>query len=113
MRLSEAIRLGSLLHPQCRYSLKTEHNGNILATCAIGAACAAVGVWDSTVYDILPGLSKYAPQIMSLNDTHLWTREAIADWVEEQERDEPVTPGDLAKLNESIPEETLELISSN
>ena len=42
----------------------------------------------------LPGFARRVPGIVPhLNDIHRWSREAIADWVEEQERrHQPSTP---------------------
>lgn len=93
MTLSEAIRLGSMLHPQgfARFH-GYSHDQASIVTCALGAAedagyrivdmpilrmaatCPA-SEWCRVchcVYDV----------IIHLNDEHRWTREAIADWVE-------------------------------
>lgn len=107
MKLSEAIRLGSLLKPQCEGALWKDGQ-----SCALGAACDAVGVPDEEDYDIAihalrmeyPALDAEAQcpacsfiagiwrrwrekeydvedVIIHLNDDHLWKRERIAAWV--------------------------------
>jgi hypothetical protein len=106
MKLSEAIRLGAMMHPQGRMVL---FDG--VRTCALGAALAAVGKLDrdAVIADIflswpwLHGMTfgelLVKPQclcfgdwatvgdmIMMLNDAVGWTRERIADWVETVER---------------------------
>lgn len=95
MKLSEAIRLGSLLHPQTI--------GNLIAsdgrTCALGAAIQAYGgLRDADWYTLWPVLLHVAkcPHcsltdrtefiVIHLNDVVGWTREAIAEWVETQEQ---------------------------
>lgn len=94
MRLSEAIRLGSMLKPQRQFG-----NGPLLddASCAIEAAADAIG-W--RMGDQMPeswrrvtvpsracpvcGKERDTARVMALclNDTHGWSREQIADWVE-------------------------------
>ena len=105
MKLSEAIRLGAVMHPQIYRSLRSP-----LGTCALGAVGFALGCLDSldTTVDwkstadfyrvtnkeiglhICP-VCQYTPQptsdqnrllIAHLNDDHRWTRECIADWIE-------------------------------
>lgn len=105
MRLSEAIRLGSLLRGQafCEYMTVLEP----VRSCALGAALEAMGVDGLTgsreVQRIWPwtvDVCRYVGNcpvclelkiqhgwpvlsiITHLNDKHQWTREAIADWVE-------------------------------
>lgn len=89
LRLSEAIKLGSMLRPQAFWE-----NFTAIGSCAIGAGLEAVGKrWDYAT-SIWPWLN--APQacpecgveherggwvITHLNDIHHWTRERIADWV--------------------------------
>lgn len=111
MTLSEAIRLGAMNHPHGRFEFQ-QSNG---ATCALGAACDAVGVLDrllsalqsreslresdlilNTAFPILMrrvtwpcGVLEGNPActnpvgyiITTLNDTYLWTRQQIAEWV--------------------------------
>lgn len=90
MKLSEAIRLGALLHPQC-FDTMVLHNdsGSVVGTCALGAAAEA-GFKLHTV-DIL-----LRSKITRLNDRAGWTRERIADWVESFEPtlplESPVSP---------------------
>ena len=91
MKLSEAIRLGSMLKPQGFGHDSARMNAK--ATCAFGAvqdalgrivipvlhwpwltqgnACPACGELDRTLSVIS----------VHLNDAHRWSRERIADWV--------------------------------
>lgn len=109
MKLSDAIRLGSMTGPQTFGRYETGD-----ATCAVGAAYRAVGLRPiadtqkframfplATAFNDAPcpvcGLVRVdgvstAPH---LNDHHMWTREQIADWVETIERaheQQPVEP---------------------
>lgn len=99
MKLSEAIRLGSMLKPQ---AFGTVFDGK--GTCAVGAAKDAVGKlhlsfyyvahahrWDANQYQwnqqcpVCRGITREGVtcgMIPHLNDDHRWTREQIADWVE-------------------------------
>jgi hypothetical protein len=114
VKLSEAIRLGSMLKPQ---AFETFFDGT--GTCALGAACEAMGLvpdrWtldalraandllDLVTVTLLRGVpcpacpvdTKGTNLIPHLNDEHRWTREQIADFVETievaQERKESVT----------------------
>lgn len=98
MKLSEAIRLGSMLRPQCKGLYFTEGG-----SCALGAAYEATYSYpgDETIisyskfeeaYPILKpsGVtdkpSRLAMSITNLNDIQGWTREQIADFVEKVER---------------------------
>lgn len=107
MRLSEAIRLGAMLKPQAFGDYF-----NSVGTCALGAACEAAGVSCEAIGDyerqflavfaepcpacgVRPDTgnkytSGFCNTVLHLNDTHRWTREQIADWVEtiEQQRAE-------------------------
>jgi len=101
MLFSEAIRLGSMLKPQGKGLLSSfpDH----AKTCAMGAAAEAVGVTECAHYslgNIFPVLKeeishpeqegikcKVSWAIWQLNDMYDWSRERIADWVEEIERD--------------------------
>lgn len=117
MKLSIAIRLGAMLRPQI---FGTPSDG--IGTCAWGAAHEAAGLmkidgeryygivqppeWEWTMKGgpigescVCPvcGESTYIARVMSvhLNDTHKWTREAIADWVQQVEESlepAPVSP---------------------
>jgi len=99
MKLSEAIRLGAMLHKQGFYEWRTRDTvtDEIVATCALGAAGAA-GYFD--VHQVprwiadCPACSVRGAMICSilahLNDHHQWTREAIADWVATVEPADPV-----------------------
>ena len=107
MKLSEAILLGSLETEQTFGRLHVGHN----KTCAYGAALTAVGFLCidrtgvfATKVMALPIAWKWAfikryecpdchksdgvalSVITHLNDTHLWTRPRIAEWVAQQER---------------------------
>jgi len=102
MRLSQAIRLGALIRPQA-FGRFFKDGGS----CVFGAALETVGFpytegytggfnvvvanWPYLSSDARPGcngkLTLY--DIYSRNDDvrHRWTREAIADWVEQRERE--------------------------
>lgn len=121
MKLSEAIRLGSMMKPQAfGHLFDDEHN----SSCAMGAAIDAIGrplrpIRYNEVSGNLRGPAHQIPNtmvvdipdewflmmnfschpcpacdmighidsiIVHLNDTHLWTREKIADWVENVEK---------------------------
>lgn len=117
MKLSEAIRLGSMMKPQGFGDFYItpiwKSNGPLgleiplhEASCALGAALDATDTDDSDYPDAwnpLVDFRRQCPQcstyqeivwdvIVHLNDDHRWTRERIADWVEqieiEQERRE-------------------------
>ena len=105
MKLSEAIRLGSMTSLQAFGMMKNYGNGN---TCALGAAREAIGldawcaiewplqdvacpvcqevrfVLSSAIRDYSCSGLFYA--IAHVNDVHRWTRPQIADWVELQEQ---------------------------
>ena len=113
MKLSEAIRLGAMLRPQ--------GYGYLFAygkTCALGAAAEAIGIYrecaeaicihdpvaadrslravwpmlESVVFDERLGRMPLRGAIMIRNDSREWTRERIADWVEQFEAvEEPST----------------------
>lgn len=107
MRLSEAMRLGAMLRPQITGRLLSRWG-----SCALGAARQAAGVptretvshpwvWTHTTLSHCPacrfstGYQDFVEQLIKhLNDTHRWTRERIADWVEsiEPQPETPVTP---------------------
>lgn len=108
MKLSEAIRLGSLLKPQAFGDMWVG-----VGSCAFGAAYDAAGITITTTEasDIWPwldapmkcpvcgALEELVTFVISahLNDTHRWTREEIADWVatvepQEIEADEIIAP---------------------
>lgn len=107
LKLSEAIRLGAMLKPQGSGWL---HDVERQTTCAIGAALDASGILCNdydVAYTHFPLLTMPATEcpaaadgrcayhpiigvvrgnvadvIIGLNDSHKWTREQIADWVE-------------------------------
>lgn len=105
MRLSDAIRLGSMLRPQARGGFASVQvrgwrgwflGERTMGSCALMAAAEAVGRerW-TDVLDIWPEwmrLKAVCPVtgawnsvfsvVWRLNDTHRWTREQIADWIE-------------------------------
>jgi hypothetical protein len=110
VRLSEAIRLGSMLKPQT-FGVFSDDEG----TCALGAANEARGrcADDSDVlteaYELSARVCPVADCtafvqgedniIPHLNDTHRWTRERIADWVQTIE-DAQATPIDTLEAVE-------------
>src|SRR5580765_2975940 len=91
MKLSEAIRLGSMLKPQAFGHFDTGRG-----TCALGAAREAAGGMSFPISTASPATCPACQQVMvtsekvwataatvvHLNDKHRWTRERIADWVE-------------------------------
>lgn len=117
MKLSEAIRLGSMLKPQARGVF---YNCDNKSTCANGAALDAIGALDTDeecsslnntrlceAFPLAAATGHGCPVcgtpqtiggefywvIAHLNDSiHKWTREQIADWVEtiEAQHAEPV-----------------------
>lgn len=113
MKLYEAIRLGAMLKPQCFGHLVTFVPAR---TCALGAALDAVGTLATVkgFFASMAALDEHFPELMSvevkcpghicvkhlthqtytlagaithLNDYHHWTREQIADWVEQMTRE--------------------------
>ncbi len=111
MRLSEAIRLGATMKPQCAGQLRQYDAEGNESTCAIGAALNAIGLkasltafvqgWPHDWVDmqelLMPvacpacaaepdslfrSIADSGGMIEHLNDIHCWTREAIADFVE-------------------------------
>jgi hypothetical protein len=107
MRLSEAIRLGTMLTPQAFRAVFTGDGA-----CAWGAALLAVGAtrelavrsaalgrwpWAFLVSVNCPscGRSRLVCEVIAhLNDDHRWTREAIGGWVAEIEPADPQSPED-------------------
>lgn len=117
IKLSDAIKLGSMLRPQ-GFGRTFTLSGK---SCAVGAALESVGVlynpevrtaavysywpWidiqsamcpcDSNVHDSVEGI------IVRLNDVHLWSREEIASWVATVEpSDSPEVPETQEVLEE-------------
>jgi hypothetical protein len=105
MKLSDAIRLGAMTGPQCF----SGYFGEGSSSCAMGSALIAVGATHGgygAIWDVFPeallvvpscpscgeSLNCVADGVYHLNDDHLWTREAIADWVETVEQAQMVTP---------------------
>jgi uncharacterized Zn-finger protein len=96
LSLSQAIRLGSMLKPQC-FGADRKDGG----TCVRAAACDAVGIdswfdapreWLNFSHDteaVCPecGRQSYLSSIAAycLNDAHRWSRERIADFIEQVE----------------------------
>lgn len=115
MKLSEAIRLGSMMTKQEHRSLVHKIGDSYVGACAWGAAGLAIGmtlnedIGTSEIADRWPWVFEathrpcpaqscctYHGQhhavdllIVHLNDTHQWTRERIADWVEGIENEQP------------------------
>jgi hypothetical protein len=109
LKLSEAIRLGSMLHPQCFGNMSESEPDETgrpvwVATCALGAAMEAGCFETLHLAEMInnhpcpvcgPNLRcldadghRSLTVIAHLNDTHRWTREAIADWVQTVEEAE-------------------------
>lgn len=119
MRLSEAIRLGSMLKPQ---AFGKSYDAHIGGTCAIAAAVDAIGLLKTDGGTLLNACHLSAvPEAWRLtinqrvtcpnchvtcrvdgvaahlNDHHRWTREQIAAWVETLETESaPALVGDPA-----------------
>lgn len=117
MKLSEAIRLGSMMKPQgfWEYAYQAEF-GAPATTCALGAAFDAIGEldyvmesdeeWDYAKFPVLAVQVSCCPQcgthcaetvdsvVPHLNDSHEWTRERIADWVESIEQQQAQSEAD-------------------
>lgn len=110
MKLSEAIREGAKLRPQAQgnyFSRAWVDHTIVYSSCALGAACEYVLHWNpEEVYftltaadvekieqhlninlqtqvenPVYPEYESLDSAIISLNDTHHWTRERIADWL--------------------------------
>lgn len=118
MRFSEAIRLGALLGPQIHGSLLDESNQG---TCALGSAALALGImgkgWPEPLGEFLdtfqrcpvcePTLHGWLRNIIAhLNDSHNWTRERIAGFVQsiEAQREGMHHENDPASAVESMAE---------
>lgn len=97
MKLSTAIRIGSMTTRQITHAATDGRNGR----CALGAAVDATGVrvtatnWIEEAQGHFPLLideegrcfSKLAWDIMNMNDSGTHTREQIADYVERYENE--------------------------
>lgn len=107
LRLSDAIRIGAMLRPRGVCALLEAGR-----TCALGAALDAIGYyrpeqsyvgclssaewrqlsarWPLLAMDVRSPADGHERQlsdtIIYLNDSHEWSRERIADWVESLER---------------------------
>ena len=104
MRLSDAMRIGAAIRPQCQGGMFRTSSKGIKYSCAVGAIMEGLtGRSDITVDDFLyatfPIFSKkvscpvnhqtmmvptasLGAIIIHLNDNHGWTRERIADWID-------------------------------
>lgn len=111
MKLSEAIKLGSMWNQQA-FDCLIDGHGN---TCAQGAALVAHGltqneiaelrpnpdvwrkrvpelleqIWVTTTHPVTGERMTVATVIISLNNQHRWSRIRIADWVETVEAEHP------------------------
>lgn len=122
MKLSTAIRIGSMTTKQITINMRDGGNGR----CAIGAALDALGynfcgvhlaeatrhfpVINSIV--VRPGFDGIEPRkcvmyeaIMTLNDSAGWARELIADWVEGEERKLGLWPESGQNVPQNVPQE--------
>jgi hypothetical protein len=114
MKLSTAIRLGAMLGPQAFGRLDDATTGG---TCAYGAALQAAGLdfydtWKLTgvfhamcpaCADAQRAADRYRFNTLAhLNDTHRWTREQIADWVQTIEEQAVAKAGE-AQAVEPVP----------
>lgn len=104
MTLSRAILRGAQMNPT--QAFRTVYDCKTGGTCAIGAACEALGILDKATNSYTAprpeswrrvamawtecphcGAFDYGQQIMThLNDHHTWSRELIGLWVAIQER---------------------------
>ena len=107
LKLSDAMRLGAMLGPQVFGKLRSVvavklPNGDTTideGTCAIGAVLEATGFEENSrqLVERWPWIlnlvacpacgddashSDVLATIVQLNDSHLWTRERIADWLD-------------------------------
>lgn len=121
MKLSEAIRLGAMLLPQ-GFGFTSMA---VDASCGLIAACDALGLQHSNagvteLNEMFPWMGRTQPGcplcrnfdgfsigglVAHLNDSHGWTRERIADWVEtiEARQDKLVeTPVLVASFREDV-----------
>jgi hypothetical protein len=114
MRLSEAIRLGAMLHPQA-FGWYQREGG----TCAMGAAMDAGGFQRWPIVEVSPATCPACACVLHgngichatgaiivhLNDGHRWTREQIADWVqtvEERETERTESTQDVSAVAGSV-----------
>ena len=116
MKLSTAMRIGSMTTQQIIYHWSDGKNGR----CALGAIAAAHNINDKNVlemmkktYDLFPQLSIITSNpcsqingqlvicISTLNDQYNWSREKIADWIEDLENKGVITYA--TPRNEGIP----------
>jgi hypothetical protein len=134
MKLSEAMRRGSMMGPQIAWKLFGPDD----SSCAMGAAFKGVGISSKgTVFDLIgigyqifPILQVHpAPPvplhpcpvdwctaktdtmwsiIVDLNNNHGWTREQIADWVETIERQHEPEQSAPAQASEQVTERVTE-----
>ena len=119
MRLSEAIRLGARRGAQTRGKLQDRRTK---ATCALGAAAAAMGAYDQDLpidrgaimrrmrqlFPILratlgPGGETVEKAIAALNDRHRLTREEIASRVADWEHALGAAPRGQAVCARDVP----------
>lgn len=134
IKLSEAIRLGAMLHPQ-GFERLFDHSlsdGRVMSSCAIGAALEAIGHSETseymelskfpTAWSMLPVSecpaclnNSHAGTILStiahINDTHRWTREDIGRWVATVESLTPALSALTPKHQAMIERETMALAS--
>jgi hypothetical protein len=96
------MRKGAQLRPQCRDVFFSEVRG-VICSCGLGASLEGAGILngeelpcpDLEMFNGFDGVglmvqcpvkekcyaAELTAQIIHLNDDHLWTREAIADWL--------------------------------
>lgn len=104
MQLSEAIRLGSSLHPQHFGHYFAYYQQEVYASCALGAACMASGIGAeetpierynklNAVFPILEKRlcngNKLRDEVIIMNDVIFESREKIADYVQTVENANP------------------------
>jgi hypothetical protein len=101
MKLSEAIREGAKLRPQTFGSFFDTNSENVVCSCTLGAAFEGKTGYVSLkleyvnqLHPVFPELATQvelnglrrdlAQAVTQLNDGERWTREQIADWLEEK-----------------------------
>lgn len=122
MKLSTAIRLGSMLRPQ-GFGSYLDHDDR---TCAFGAAFDAIGIlmematlrvdqnwpWCQRMEMECPACRQkqgiVEGLVVHLNDYHQWTRERIADWVATIEPQD--VPAPAVELAQSVVAEVAVLV---
>jgi len=109
MRLGDAMRLGIMIHPRQAFNASVRYS-EVVASCALSAAGYGGYSYRGAIGDTLDRHMRCpvcnGPQtvrfiIMCLNDTHRWSREKIADWVDtidETPKESVIEEGELVAV---------------